>query len=282
MQKLTLLHAGKTAIFLLFTAMVAMQSPAAALPEPTPQQLEIFSQLPPEQQQQLLRTLQEGGSIESISTEFGSRTGAAVQIDSARNIETESGERREDPYSSPIDHGSAQAPEGPGGETLWGYPNDPWLTGDPELYGSSSASPPPEARNPIVERDRETGLAYFGYEVFAGAPSTFAPVTDIPAPTDYVMAPGDSISIQLYGKEPGRYNLLVNRDGAINFPQLGPIVIAGLPFDEARRLLQARVAEQMIGTEASITLGQLRSIRVFVLGEVKQPGSFTVSSLSTV
>ncbi|MGA0841151.1 MAG: SLBB domain-containing protein, partial [Pseudomonadales bacterium] len=78
------------------------------------------------------------------------------------------------------------------------------------------------------------------------------------------------------------YNLAVNRDGAVNFPQLGPIVVAGLSFDEARDLLQARVAEQMIGTEASITLGQLRSIRVFVLGEVKQPGSFTVSSLSTV
>jgi protein involved in polysaccharide export with SLBB domain len=173
---------------------------------------------------------------------------------------------------------------GPAGATAWGYPNDPWLTGDPVLYrgADGGGNTPPETGTQINNRDRETGLAYFGYEIFANTPSTFAPVTDIPIPTDYVMAPGDSISIQLYGKEPGRYNLTINRDGAINFPQLGPIVIAGLPFDEARELLRIRVSEQMIGTEASVTLGQLRSIRVFVLGEVNQAGSFTVSSLSTV
>ncbi len=177
----------------------------------------------------------------------------------------------------------------PAGETDWGYPGDPWLTGDPDLYMGQSEDPRQTTDRARIERDlqmnrrdRETGLAFFGYEIFANAPSTFAPVTDIPVPTDYVVAPGDSISIQLYGKEPGRYNLTINRDGAINFPQLGPIVIAGLPFDEARELLRTRVAEQMIGTEASITLGQLRSIRVFVLGEVNQAGSFTVSSLSTV
>ena len=126
------------------------------------------------------------------------------------------------------------------------------------------------------------GLPFFGYEVFSGVPTTFAPVTDIPIPVDYLLGPGDVVSVQLFGKEPATFSLVVNRDGAINFPLLGPITVAGMMFDDVRALLQERVGEQMIGTTASVTLGELRSIRIFVLGEANRPGAYTVSSLSTI
>ncbi|MGW8310398.1 MAG: SLBB domain-containing protein, partial [Thiogranum sp.] len=125
-------------------------------------------------------------------------------------------------------------------------------------------------------------LRRFGYDLFAGAPTTFAPATDIPVDTDYVMGPGDTVKIQLYGKEPAEYSLVVTREGNLHFPKLGPVSVAGLTFGEMQSSLQAQIAKQMIGERAVITLGALRSIRVFVLGDVNRPGSYTVSALSTL
>jgi polysaccharide biosynthesis/export protein len=130
--------------------------------------------------------------------------------------------------------------------------------------------------------DPVTGLALFGYDLFTQAEATFAPVTDMPVPVDYVLGPGDELHVQLLGRTPGTYVLVVNRDGAVNFPDLGPITVTGLGFDEARRMLQERVSQQMIGVTASITMGELRSIRVFVLGDAERPGSISVGSLSTI
>jgi len=125
-------------------------------------------------------------------------------------------------------------------------------------------------------------LKPFGYDLFAGMPSTFAPVTEVPVPAEYVVGPGDTIQVQLIGNTKGRYALVVGRDGQINFPELGPIAVSGRRFEEVRSDLEARVQRQMIGTQASIGLGELRSIRVFVLGDAETPGSYTVSGLSTI
>jgi polysaccharide biosynthesis/export protein len=125
-------------------------------------------------------------------------------------------------------------------------------------------------------------LKPFGYDLFEGVPSTFAPVTDIQVPVDYIVGPGDTLEIQLYGNEPADYELSVERDGRVNFPKLGPIMVSGMTFDEARAAIEKRVAKQLIGSRVSVTIGDLRTIRVFVLGEAKKPGSYTVSGLSTM
>lgn len=125
-------------------------------------------------------------------------------------------------------------------------------------------------------------LKPFGYDLFSGMPSTFAPATDVPVPTEYVVGPGDTIQVQLIGNNKGRYALVVARDGRINFPDLGPIPVAGRRFVEVRDEIEARVADQMIGTQVSVGMGELRSIRVFVLGDAEMPGSYTVSGLSTI
>ena len=125
-------------------------------------------------------------------------------------------------------------------------------------------------------------LKPFGYDLFDGVPSTFASVSDIQVPTDYIVGPGDTLNIQLYGNEPARYDLTVQRDGRVNFPKLGPIMVSGMTFDAARETIEDRVAKQLIGSHVSVTMGDLRSIRVFVLGEAEKPGSYTVSGLSTM
>lgn len=122
----------------------------------------------------------------------------------------------------------------------------------------------------------------FGYELFEQAAEAFSPTIDIPVPSNYVLGPGDRLEVQLFGKENRRLSLTVTRDGVLQFPQLGPIGVAGMSFDEVRDMLEAQVAESMIGVQASVTLGSLRSIQVFVLGDVRYPGSYTVGSLSTM
>lgn len=125
-------------------------------------------------------------------------------------------------------------------------------------------------------------LQQYGYDLFEGSPTTFAPVTEIPVVHNYMIGPGDTIKIQLFGKTSESYSLTVSRDGTIHFPNLGPISLAGLTFVEMKALLIERISKQMIGVQASITLGELRSIRIFVLGDANRPGSYTVSSLSSM
>ena len=126
-------------------------------------------------------------------------------------------------------------------------------------------------------------LERFGYDLFERR-EFFAlqPATDVPVPAGYVLGPGDTLNIQIFGSTNAEYYLTVSRDGAISFPEIGPISVAGLDFPSAREAITQRVTEQLIGVRPSITLGELRVIRVFVLGEVAEPGSYLVSGLSTM
>ncbi|MFL6713138.1 MAG: SLBB domain-containing protein [Sulfurifustis sp.] len=128
----------------------------------------------------------------------------------------------------------------------------------------------------------EPELKRFGYDVFAGKPKRFAPALDVPVPTDYVIGPGDNVLVQLVGKENAEHDLVVTRDGMLLFPEIGPIAVAGMKFTQLQSELNRRVERQLLGTRASVTLGRLRSIRVFVLGEVEHPGSYVVSSFATL
>ncbi|HLS80403.1 MAG TPA: polysaccharide biosynthesis/export family protein, partial [Steroidobacter sp.] len=133
-----------------------------------------------------------------------------------------------------------------------------------------------------VEPTGSEGLKPFGYDLFDQPPSTFAPAADIPVPSDYRIGPGDNVNIELFGKRTGRYLLVVDRSGALTLPEFGPIQVSGLSFDAMREEIEQRVAEQMIGVRASVTMGQLRTIRVFVVGDVVSPGSYVVSGLSSI
>lgn len=128
----------------------------------------------------------------------------------------------------------------------------------------------------------EKELKPFGYDIFAGVPRTFAPASDIPIPADYVIGPGDTVVIQMLGKDNVEHELVVTRDGQLLFPGIGPIPVAGMKFSQMQKEIHARVQRQLIGARASVSLGRLRAIRVFVLGDVERPGSYTVGGLSTL
>ena len=126
------------------------------------------------------------------------------------------------------------------------------------------------------------GLEPFGYDVFESKGATFDAPSSGPVPPDYILGPGDSVRVQLFGNVNGIYEYEVSRDGILNLPEIGPVTVAGLSFSEFRADINKRVKEMLIGTQVSVTMGQLRTIRVFVLGDVNMPGSYVVSGLATV
>ncbi len=125
-------------------------------------------------------------------------------------------------------------------------------------------------------------LKSFGYDVFANAPQTFAPTMDIAIPDGYIVAPGDRVSIQIFGKESNELELEVNREGQIVFPNYGPFSVSGLSYNEMKRLLIAKIKEKILGVDVVIGMASLRSMRIFVLGGAYKPGSYNLSSLSSV
>nr|WP_321381957.1 SLBB domain-containing protein [uncultured Vibrio sp.] len=132
------------------------------------------------------------------------------------------------------------------------------------------------------QQNEDEELKRFGLELFAGSPSTFAPISDVPVPADYTVGSGDELVIQLFGKENATHRLRVNRAGIINFPSLGPVQVAGMSFSEVRDSLNQRVKEQMIGVRSDISLGEMRTMQVFVMGDAYKPGAYTVSALTTI
>lgn len=146
-----------------------------------------------------------------------------------------------------------------------------------EAQENDSTVEEPESRSEPVQQ-----LEQFGYNLFAGTPTTFAPATNIPVPMNYVMGPGDTVVLQLYGQRNQRYEIAITREGVLQFPEVGPLNVAGLTFDEMSQLIQTTVDSSLIGQQVSITMGALRSIQVFILGEAFRPGSYTISSLSTM
>ncbi len=125
-------------------------------------------------------------------------------------------------------------------------------------------------------------LPIFGRELFQGAPSTFAPADQIPASPDYVLGPGDEVILRLWGHTNVNARLTVDRTGSIYVPQVGAVDVAGLRFRDLHDHLKQEMSRTYRNFELSVNLGKLRSIQVFVLGEARAPGSYTVSSLSTV
>ena len=125
-------------------------------------------------------------------------------------------------------------------------------------------------------------LPLFGYALFSGMGNAFQPSAEVPIPQNYVLGPGDLVRVQLFGNQNETLNLSVTRDGAINFPKLGPIQVAGLTVDDARAVIDRRVAKELIGVQTNITLGPLRGMQIFLLGDARQPGAYSVSGLATM
>ena len=125
-------------------------------------------------------------------------------------------------------------------------------------------------------------LPLFGYSLFVDVPSTFAPVDRVPVTPDYVIGPGDEILIRAWGQVDVDIRAVVDRNGLINIPKVGDINVAGIRYQEVTGYLKSAIGRVFRNFQLNVSLGQLRSIQIFVVGQAKRPGSYTVSSLSTL
>jgi polysaccharide biosynthesis/export protein len=132
------------------------------------------------------------------------------------------------------------------------------------------------------ERKIEGEIQLFGYDIFQKTPTTFAPVENIPVPSDYVIGPGDTFKVQIFGPVDVEYSLVVTRDGRILVPEIGDLQVGGMTFEEAKYIINEKAVKLRIGVKTAITLSNLQTIQITVVGEVEKPGLYTISGLSSL
>jgi protein involved in polysaccharide export with SLBB domain len=125
-------------------------------------------------------------------------------------------------------------------------------------------------------------LPLYGASQFRQVPSTFAPLDMTPVPPDYVIGPGDEIRIRVWGQVNFRADDRVDRSGQVYLPQVGPVHVAGIPFSALDGHLRAAIGRVYRNFDLTADLGQIRAIQVYLAGQARQPGVYTVSSLSTL
>jgi protein involved in polysaccharide export with SLBB domain len=141
--------------------------------------------------------------------------------------------------------------------------------------------PPTEFQQLIANSIGKT-LPIYGASLFRNPPSTFAPVSMIPVTPDYVVGPGDELVLQAWGQLTLNGRFIVDRSGSIYIPQVGTMHVAGLSFAQMQDFLKAQIGRVFRNFDLNVNMGQLRSIQVFVVGQARRPGSYTISSLSTL
>jgi protein involved in polysaccharide export with SLBB domain len=125
-------------------------------------------------------------------------------------------------------------------------------------------------------------LPIYGAKLFRTLPSTFAPVNQVPVTPDYVIGPNDELLIQSWGQVTMNNRFVVDRSGGIYIPQVGTVHVAGLRFEELQPFLKSQMGKIFRNFDLNVNMGQLRSIQVFIVGQARRPGTWTISSLSTL
>ena len=143
-------------------------------------------------------------------------------------------------------------------------------------------APRPTGFQRMVEGAVGAMLPLFGSNLFTGVPATFAPVEGGPVTADYVIGPGDEIALRVWGNVNFNRQVKVDRSGDIYIPQVGSVHVAGLHFSQLDNYLRSQINPIFRNFELSANMGRLRSIQIFVVGQARRPGSYTISSQSTL
>ena len=164
-------------------------------------------------------------------------------------------------------------------DTLSGSKTTNFQTNTPKkLYTS------PKARVFVSEKTKKI----FGYQLFNSENLSFEPAVNIPIPQNYTLGIGDQLSISVWGASQTRYQLLIDKNGSITIPDVGPIFLAGISFEKGVTLIKNRLmaiysgmAGEFPNTWAEVSLGAIRSIKINVIGEINAPGTYTLPSTAS-
>ena len=146
-----------------------------------------------------------------------------------------------------------------------------------------------EMNNPTEQSTEEAARMVFGRNIFNSRNLTFAPSHNLPTPVNYKLAAGDEVIIDIWGTNQMTYRETISPEGSINIPNVGPIYLNGMTIKEAEKYLKKELNKIHSGidgedntSEMKLTLGQIRTIQVNIMGEVAVPGTYNISSFSNI
>ncbi len=166
----------------------------------------------------------------------------------------------------------------------------PSASSSPQLMLDRPSSPKPEYRisesptefQRFVESSSGQMLPIYGAWLFERVPSTFAPLDQVPVKQNYTLGPGDEIDVRVWGQINFSQPLTIDRSGDVFLPQVGRISLAGLQFGQVQDAIRSAIGRVYRNFEVNVNMGRLRSIEIFIVGQARRPGTYTVSSLSTL
>lgn len=203
--------------------------------------------------------------------------------------------------------GVAQLPFGQGvvpGNQLPANQTPPQAAGTPPVTQSGGQRPLPEKKSFTAEVLRQqdfnveeafaefsvlhgvkSRVRQFGYDFFEAQANTFSPIQDVPVGPDYMVGPQDSLAVHIWNVPDPNFNrsfiVPVERDGMIVIPQVGAIAVGGQPFSQVEQTVKARLSSLLKRFEVHVSMARIRTIKVFVVGEVIRPGAYEISALAT-
>src|SRR6202453_1584118 len=168
-----------------------------------------------------------------------------------------------------------------------GFSPDQYTPSTPPLNPSQiwhpSVPPRPETEfEQMVADSVGRSLSLFGQSLFVQAPSTFSPVDWMQVPSDYIIGPGDELQIKVWGQVEASLRVIVDRSGQIYIPQVGEVTVAGIHYGDLEQHLKTEISKIFKNFTITASIGRLRSIQVIVVGNARYPGTYTISSLSTL
>ncbi|MEQ8523492.1 SLBB domain-containing protein [Gracilimonas sp.] len=147
----------------------------------------------------------------------------------------------------------------------------------------------PDTLDVLLDTMQRDTSDVFGADIFSSQSISFEPSLNIATPKNYTLGPGDELFIDIWGAAETTYQLVISPEGSIQISNVGPIAVSGLTIEEAKERLTSKLSNIYSGlkgpnktTYMQVTLGNIRSIKVSIVGEVKAPGTYTLSSLSSV
>lgn len=175
--------------------------------------------------------------------------------------------------------------------TQAGYQNQiQTMVTDPRLSADGKLTPGEKEKLRLEEKKIQDSIlqnSVYGREIFSARNLTFAPTYNLPTPANYVLAGGDRLFIDLWGDAEANYDVQVSPDGGITVPNAGVVHVGGLTIQEAEKRIRSRMQQSVAGLEdgsvyLKISLGDIRSIKVNIIGEASMPGTYTLPSLATL
>jgi protein involved in polysaccharide export with SLBB domain len=170
-------------------------------------------------------------------------------------------------------------PEGPDQDQL--APNTPPQNPSQSARPQMPSRPETEFQQMVADSVGHV-LPLFGQSLFTQVPSTFSPIDTMQVPSDYVIGPGDELQIRIWGQVEASLRVVVDRAGQIYVPRVGQIAVAGLRYSDLEESLKREISKIFKNFNLTANIGRIRSIQILVVGEARYPGTYNISSLSTL